>query len=414
MLSLKIKKRTIQELLTYYVVLMTMSFPFLTQVLSLTPMLKYTIDLAIIVLAILYLTKKSPLARECKILAKWIGILILYCSFAYILNYQSIFYYIWGARNTFRYFVYFLVCIAFIKVRDVDVLVNRLIAVYYFNAFIVFFQYFILGYKQDLLGGLFGVQRGCNSGLNIYGIIVVSIVVVKYLNKKTSIWNCAFVCILSIIIAAFAELKFFFVEFAVVIILASLITKFSFKKLWIIIGSILLIIIGSIALGKIFPEFAASMSFRGLLEIGLSEKGYTSSGDINRLTFYTFITNRFLNHPAKLILGLGLGNCNYADGWSFVTSPFYLTYGSLHYTWLTTAMVFLETGLVGMFLYFGFFILVFRKLDVRKYDDEHVYIVQSAKIVSLLSILICIYNSSLQMDCGFLIFFFLALPFVQI
>ena len=99
---------------------------------------------------------------------------------------------------------------------------------------------------------------------------------------------------LIIMTAAFAELKFFFVEFAVILLLIFLFLKFSVRKLIIMIGACTSLYLGVQILLIVFPEFEGIMNVEGLWESAISEQGYTSAGDMNRLTALNMSSEMFI------------------------------------------------------------------------------------------------------------------------
>ncbi len=67
-----------------------------------------------------------------------------------------------------------------------------------------------------------------------------------------------------------------------------------------------------------------------------------------------------------------------------------------------------------MFFFFGFFILVFLKVsNLRKQHNENLIYCNLSIVVSILCILIAIYNSSLRTEAGYMAYFVMALPFVK-
>ena len=165
-------------------------------------------------------------------------------------------------------------------------------------------------------------------------------------------------CAAVLVVAALAELKFFFVEFAIILALASLFTGFTWRKFAIILGGILGLAVCATLLMEIFPIFEGWFSFDRMLETATSDKGYTSSGDLNRLTAIPRINELWLTHWSQRVFGMGLGNCD-TSSFAIVNTPFFEQYGHMHYTWMSYAIMYLECGWVGLIFYFGFFALVY-------------------------------------------------------
>jgi hypothetical protein len=149
-----------------------------------------------------------------------------------------------------------------------------------------------------------------------------------------------------------------------------------------------------------------------LWEKAVSNKGYTSSGDMNRLNAISVINDQFLKNGWARLFGLGMGNCE-TSTFAFLNTPFFEKYSDLHYTWLSYAMVYLECGWIGLAFYFGFFVLVYYK--VKKFErasttTEKAYC-RIARIMAVLCTVISIYNSSLRTEAAYMAYFVLAVPF---
>lgn len=412
--SLKIYRRGKAEWLAFFIFIMTFLLGFFIELLRLPRALRYSLDLAWLMLLVsLFAGRAKGLYNERVIpLGKWILIFFAYTLIAYLFNYQSLLYYLWGVRNNFRMYAFFLACCAYIEFRNVSVYLKWIDILFYINAAAAFLQFFALGYNGDCLGGIFGVSTGCNGYLNLFLAIAVSKSIVFYLGKKEKAANCAIKCLLALVIAAFAELKFFYAEFIIVLVMAVLLTKSSRRKAGITVLALAGVFIGIHLLGKLFPGSKAMLSFAGLFETAASDMGYTSSGDMNRLTVFAVSDRLFLQAPVKKIFGLGLGNCDAADAFAVLTSPFYRANGHLHYYWLSTAMVYLETGFAGLAFFFGFFIMAFLGMrKIAKANPERRDVCVFAQIVAVVCCAVAVYNSSLRTEAGYMAYFVLALPF---
>lgn len=375
---------------------------------------KYVVDVCACILLLTMMFKRRPyISLKGNIIKYWILLFAVYVSCNYIASYQSPVYFLWGVRNYFRFYIFFMACVYYLHSKDLDKLFRMMSVIYYFHVFIVLVQYFVLGIEQDNLGGIFGTQSGCNGWVNIFQVIIVTYSILRYLNKEKSMGICVMDCGSALVIAALAELKFFYIEFVLIVVMAVLITDFSWKKVIIIIGAAFGVVLSVVVLVRIFPYWADKMSIKSVLEMASLEQGYTMIGDMNRLTFFSRSRNLFLKTPGKIMFGLGIGNCDYSDSFLFLTTPFYQKYNLLHYTWLSTAFMLLENGVVGLIFYFGFFVVTaihsFLYAKGRKRNKTYV---QLTIIISIISILIGMYNVSLRMECGYMIFFVLSLPYV--
>ncbi len=412
-LKLKIKKRSPESWLVWFVFFMPFLFGTLTEFLPLPSLVKYTVDVAWVgILILFFFSEKVSVSKGTANLFVWILMFFVYTAVLYLFNFQSPLYYLWGFRNNFRMYAFFIGCVTFLLKDEIDSYIDWLDKIFYVNCAVALFQYFFLDLRQDFLGGIFGAQGGCNGWLNIFQVIVITKTVIYYLNKKESLRNTVIKSALALVISALAELRFFFIEFAVIVAVAVLITSFSWRKVVIIGVAAAGVFIGVKILIDIFPYFADYMTIESFYNSAVSEEGYTSSGDLNRLTSFEMISDLFLKTDIERFFGLGLGNCDYADGFGFLTSSFYIKNADYHYTWLSTAFVYLETGIFGLVFFFGFFVLVFAMALRRIKKTEKIYC-QLSMVTAVMCVLIGVYNSTLRTEAAFMLYFIMALPFIR-
>lgn len=402
--------------LVKFIIFMPFAFAILLQLIHLPSIIKYTVDFCwIFVLGIMLYSKKNFKDVQIKCLQRWIILYFLYTIVAYVMNFQSIFYYLWGIRNNFRFYVLFFACIRYFSVEDSDLILNLFDKLYFINFFITIIQYFIFGIKQDLLGGIFGNETGANGYTNILIIIVLSKSIIYYLNKKENGIVCISKIISAICIAAMAELKFFYIELVIIIVVASLLTKPSLKKAVIIVVLFLGIYYGLNLIAVIFPSSSGGeYSLLGFIQSGMDSKGYTGSNDLNRLTGIYQINNRFFKSIPRRLFGFGLGNCDSNMSFDFLITPFSKMYSFLHYAWFMLAISYLETGIVGLIFIFGFYvyILISCLYKIVKKDGIKEYC-QIAVLIAICSIILCIYNQSMRVESAYMIYFTLALPYIK-
>lgn len=398
----------------YIMIFMPFIIPFLTQVLHLPGFIKYIMDFAGIILFFFLLRDFSKLinSQSKKIFFYWIFVFFFFELFNYFLNYQSIFYFLWGTRNNFRGYILFLAVILYCKQIDIQDVFGTMNKLFYLNTIIMFLQYLVFGYKQDNLGGLFGVESGCNAYINIFFCICLVISSILFFNKKIGVRKFIIELFFMLVLAAMAELKFFYVEFFIILFLAYVITDFSWKKILLIIPLCIVVFIGYKVFFLVFPDI--DLSITGMMEYAMSDKGYTASGDFNRLNFINTVNSNYLKTSWKQLTGLGLGNCDYATGVSVVTSPFSLQYGWTHYTWVSTIFMYLECGYLGLLFLFGFFVLiilkVIRKMKLSRIDID---LNQITILCGIIAILNGFYNISMRLDASFMLYFMLAVPWIS-
>lgn len=414
-IQIKLRRKTQAQTLIDVILVLPFLFFLLMDLLHFPGVVKYICDVAWLGLLILLLAQKR------KIMTPLHGCVVAVLSFLvltlviYLTKMQSPLYYIWGVRNNFRFYVAFVACAYFLREEDIQNYLELFDRVFWINALVCLVQYVLLGKRQDYLGGIFGVERGCNAYTNVFFVIVVAKSLLFYLNKRETIFQCGSKCVAALVIAAWAELKFFYVELIVILAAAVLLTDFTWKKVGIIFGGMAGILLSAALLGKLFPEFEGFLSVEAILQYAGNTKGYTGTGDFNRLTAIPGISEQFLTTPLSRLIGLGLGNCDMATGYSFLTTPFYTRYSYLRYSWFSTAFLFLETGYLGLVFFFGFFVMVLlqgrKQVKTCGNADAKIYC-QLAMIVAMCAVMIGIYNSSLRMEAGYMVYFVLSFPYV--
>ncbi|MBM6736532.1 hypothetical protein [Faecalicatena fissicatena] len=316
----------------------------------------------------------------------------------------------WSYRNLMRFFLFFFSCVVILDVDDVENLMRLFSWLFHANILIVSFQFWIQGYSQDNLGGLFGTQMGCNGYMNTYLCIYVSFVCVMYMARRLSFWIFLYVSAGSLYIAALSELKFWFMEYVLILAVSILLTRFSSRTILMLIGAAAGLFIGLQLFNAVFPGWEFSVN--QILDY-TGQGGYSTETDLNRLTAISRICNEFLHTISQRLFGFGLGSCETS---TFFNSGFFQQYGeTIHYTYLLQAFLFLETGFVGLFLYLGFYISISAKaLIMRRFLDETAQIYcGTAAICAVTCILQVFYNSALRVEnSGYLAYFMLAVPFI--
>ena len=408
-MTITLKKRSQAELLTGILIVMPFWLGTLREFLGLPSAIQYLLD-AVWCLLLAYMFRsrhKGPL-----ILRVCVWLFLIYTALVYLVQFQSPLYYLWGIRNNFRFYAAFFAFCLFLNQRDADDYFRLFDKLFWVDIAVSLVQFFLLEKKGDHLGGLFGVESGANGYTNTFFCIILTKSVIFYLGKKEKMLACVAKFVAAIIIAALAELKFFFVEAVLIIILAVLFTDFSWRKVLIICGGLVGILAGVMLLVKIFPNFTGFFSWEWMWKTAISNKGYTSSGDINRLNAISQINEYWLTGKWSRFFGMGLGNCDTA-GFEIVNTPFFKAYGDMHYTWLSHAMMYLECGWIGLMFYFGFFVLVyFKALKIEKTCGiGWKSYCRITRIVAVLCLIISVYNSSLRMEAGYMAYFVLAVPF---
>jgi len=409
---LRIEKRPIPCWLIFWIVALPLSWGTIFHLLSLPSFIKYTADVAWIgLLCFMIFRRNINIDKKLFPLVLLVTVFFLFCLVMYLFNYQSIVYFLWGMRNNFRFYVLFFSVVLYFKERDAERSFQILDILFWVNVPITLIQYFVLHYEQDYLGGIFGIESGANASTIIFFTIVLSRSMLKYMERKESFSLCASKCVVALFFSALAELKFFFVFFIIIMIMSAFFTSFSWRKLLIFTVCAVLIFFTSTLLVTLF-DFEGFLSLEKIWEAATQEH-YSSDKTVNRLSAIPTLSEMLVPEFKDRLLGFGLGNCD-TSSFSICNTPFYQTYGYLRYSFFSAAFLFLEVGYIGLLLYVLFFVFAFflirNRINRGLCNELHGRI---AFIMIVLSIVLVVYNSSLRAEAGYMVFFVLALPFIN-
>lgn len=409
---LLIEKRPIPVWLIFGIFALPLAWGTIFHFLSLPALIKYTADVSWVgLLCFMLMRRNIHVEKKIYPLVLLATAFFLYCLIVYLFNYQSAIYFLWGMRNNFRFYVFFFAITLYLRKRDADKTFQFLDVLFWINIPITLIQYFVFHYERDFLGGIFGVEAGANASTLIFFAIVLGRSLLRYMEEKERFWLCGSKCMAALFIAALAELKFFFVFFIIILIMAAFLTAFSWRKLLIFAVCAVLIGLASTLLVTLF-DFEGFLSLEKIWETATQEH-YSSDKTINRLSAIYTLSDTVVPNFDDRLLGFGLGNCD-TSSFAICNTPFYQNYGHLRYTYFSIAFLFLEVGLVGILIYTSFFIFCFimiRKRIKRGLCNElHGRI---ALIVAVLALVLIVYNSSLRAEVGYLVYFVLALPFLD-
>ena len=409
---LQIEKRPMPVWLIFWIVALPLLWGMVFQLLSLPALIKYTADVAWLGLfGFMVFRRNIEIDKKIFPLVLLVTAFFLYCLVMYLLNYQSTIYFLWGMRNNFRFYVLFFAEVLYFRERDAEKSFQILDILFWVNVPITLIQYFILGYKQDYLGGIFGVESGANALTIIFFTIVLSRSVLRYMEEKESFGLCASKCVVALFFSALAELKFFFVFFIIILIMAAFLTSFSWRKLLIFAVCAVVVSFTSALLVTLF-DFEDFLSLESIWE-NATQEHYSSDQTVNRLSAIPTLSKTVVPDFNDRLFGLGLGNCD-TSSFAICNTPFYQNYGHLRYTFFSVAFLFLEVGYIGLLLYVSFFVIAFvlirNRIKQGLCDEQHGRI---ALIMALLSVVLVVYNSSLRAEAGYMVFFVLALPFLD-
>lgn len=409
---LHVKKRGVAEWLILFVFVMPFLLPALLQLFQLPGVVKYTVDVAWVGLLFAFIFNKQLIVnRKLLPMVVFMCTIAIYTFIVYMFQFQSPFYYLWGVRNNFRFYIATFAAAILFDREDIQTLFRFIEFIFWVNALVSLFQFFVMGYEQDYLGGVFGVERGANASTLLLFCIVVSKAVINYMNMDEKLLSCLAKCVTALLVAVLAELKIFFVFCCVIVLLSAMITRFSWKKV-----VILLVVLGSVPLvGLLLPVLfgeSSNVTVSRIIEL-ITAKNYATAEDLGRFTAIPTIRRVFLTSFPEALFGLGLGNCDTA-AFSLCNTPFFQNYGDIHYSWFSSAFLFLETGYVGLMLTLSFFVMtmIISVRVMKKKTGEYKLYGQIGMVMSVICIIMIFYNASLRSEIGYVAYLCLALPWI--
>lgn len=324
---------------------------------------------------------------------------------------------IWGARNTGRMFIFWINCIV---LMDYDGLINAfryIIIAYIINFGLSLYQYFAMGKTGDNLGGIFGTVTGANMYTLAFLMIGAFFVIAMYLQKQMPIYKMLLVLALAVVLAPMAELRAFFFVFPALFVVTLLLQKKMSMRLFLTVALGVVVVIGAIrVLSIVFPDSVETLSFDSALEYlsGTKTQGYSSADDLSRLGAVPTLYDKFFDESSiKSLFGFGLGSTE-TSGYDFFNSEFYEKYSYLHYTWFFDAIIFLELGFLGLIEFALFYIAVFLygASKLKALNSQQKAFTCLGCIMALYSIFSAVYNATLRVEAGYLVYFAMAVPFI--
>ena len=318
---------------------------------------------------------------------------------------------LWGMRNTFRGILFLFLCVACLNYDDVSSILEVFIKLQYLNFALGIYQYFVLGLKQDTVGGIFG--HGNGNALCIFCVIVCSYTIINYMNEKVGLGSMLFCIISSFILEGLAEEKFLIFEIIITIILALALSKKSFIKLAIIPVFILMIFYGLQISEILLPGIMKQITSVNYIEKYVTAS-WVGSYYIPRIGSYSFISDRiFHGNMFWKLFGLGMGNCD-TSSFGFLQSYYYNRYGFMNYRWIFQQWTIMENGIVGFLSFVLFFIvIIFYLFKIRKkFVGREKCIIDTSIITAIISIITMWMNNTLKVDTSYIPYFVIASGFV--
>lgn len=347
----------------------------------------------------------QPVLRRTKALTliPFFACFVCYLLLIQICNFVSPIAAVMAYRRIFRFYLFFFACAVLLTEENIDKIMGLLVKMQIPNLILTLYQFFVQGLVQDELGGIFGTERGANAYSNIFLCIVCTYMIVGYLDKKVRFWPMLLTFGSAMMVSALAELKIMFVEIIIIVIAAILLSKASVRTIKTIMFSVAGFVGGMILLAKLFPEHVAILLNLGLFYEYTSGKlpGYS----ISRLNAFSEINQIFFKgNILRNLFGYGFGGCESG-------TEFYEKYSGYQYSRFTHQVTLLETGYIGLMFYVGFFVLIyFYAGKSKKVNPEKSLYYMISQIISVLCVIWMVYDQSLRVEAGYLVFFMLAIP----
>ena len=383
--------------------------------------IRYVLDINIIVLMVICFSKRKQLflPTASKPFFKYVTALAVASTLVAIVRLVPIGQIVWALRNNYFFVFFAAACTVLLNKEDAEHLLDNFLKLQLFNVFCAIIEYFFLHYRNDFTGGMFGVEQGCNAYLNVYLVFVASYSMAKYMNRKMKFNKFIYYIISSFFLAGLSELKIYYVELALIFLCTIMLCRKGRKTLLIILGGFASFFIGL----QVFLSLnSASAGYLYSLENAIQYATRTDFGNgdirIARLTAITQINEYFFReNPFLKLFGYGFGACEDSVTFSLFNSNFATRYGYLQYRNISSSMLYIETGAIGLICFIIIFLLMFRicgklqrKFEEKKYNEIIVFV----QTFSLMVIFMLWYNSSIRREIAYFSFFLLSVLFIYL
>lgn len=405
-------KRNLPRCLSAYILFLPFFFATFIELLGLPGAVRYSVDVAWCTLILLAIGRgRLRFHRRLVPMALTVGAFLLYSALLLAFRYQSGVWYLWGIRNYFRFYAAFFAFSVCFEERDAERCFQVLEWLFWINFAAALVQFFFLGHRQDYLGGIFGVDRGRNGTFMLpFFALMLTRSLLSMLEGTESTGRCFCKCGAALLVAALAEMFGFFLFFGLMVFLAALLTRPSLRKALLFAAVAVGIFLCSGLLLRLFGE--GSELTLDVIRSRLFAAHYATDEDLGRLTAIPTLSRTILTEPWEQLFGLGLGNCD-TSTFSICNSEFYQQHARLHYTWFLSAFLFLETGWVGLGLYLLFFLVCLVSAAKQSRQGGNRLYCRMGIILSLICMVLTVYNAALRAEGAYILYFALALPFLR-
>ncbi len=419
---MKIKLKSLVIFQIYFVLVVEA----LIDLLHMPEVIRYILDINMIIIYIAVIPNIKKIkfnSASINITYYIFGVLILFVIDAFAQS-VAIGQILWAVRNNFFFFFFLVICVALLTTDDVDKIMKNVVSLQVFNVICAIYEFFVLHKKNDNLGGMFGIESGCNGYLNVYICVISIYVICLYINKKCTFQKVFWILGSSAVLATISELKIYYIELIIILVLTILLNRGSINRAN--LKSIFLLLIIAVLLFTSIQLLAVvnseSMSYLSSFNsiINYSSRTDYGSGDIriSRLTPFSQINEYFFGNNIWLrIFGYGFGACEDSQTFAWFNSSFADNYSFLQYRNLSSSMLYLEVGIFGVVLVVLLFvIIIFTASKYKKLlkNNGYAYIPSAVQIFSVITILLIWYNSTLRREISYLTFFVISILFIYI
>ena len=384
---------------------------YLITVLGFSTIINYIPDLVNIILIFFFLVPRlyhrgiPPQTYAVLTFLLMFGVVTL---FGWVANMYSPIYLMWGIRKALRFIPLVLVVILLFTQEDLEHTIRTQYIFIIINTVICSYQFYVLGYHRDYLGGIFGIEQGANGYMILQIVLVTAYEMSGVICKKVPMWRFLVLIAACFYLAILSELKIYFVLFIVMLAASILMNKPNVRSALIIVFGIAAIWIGYLYLIRLFPD---QDIFNKEYMIRYSTSAYGTIGGLSRTNAIAVINRQFFHTDSiRLLFGYGLGSCEYA-AFSFLVTPFYRMYSHLNYTFFSVAITYLEMGWSGLILYVSFFIgtFLFSLKHIRSEGRKHWRMFSC--LIAGVAVVMMFLNATFRGDTGYIMYFFLSIPF---
>jgi len=374
-------------------------------------MIQYLNDLAWIFL-LFFIFRRGVFStfkkNGCRIIPIILVAHLFLCYLSSCLNLVSPFLIIWASRNSLRFFVFYVATVMYFDKLDIEKMFNSFFYLQIISFILTMYQYYILGLKQDSVGGIFG--HGNGAALNIFQIMVFIYYLCGFLCKKQPLYKLIIIFITSFLISVFAEEKVFFLYIAISLLGVILISKPSVKTCLILILAFLFVPYGLTMMADTNGFSVSFFSAEKLMEYGNGAYGISRIDPFSQINRLFFHDNIFYN-----LFGIGFGGAEVCAMADVFNSDFGRQYVHLQYIDFVHQKKFIETGYLG-FGTFVLFIVVHSYLAIKtklrtKSSD---YKINYAIIFPIVCIVSCWMSGSLIFNDGYIPFWGLAVEVIAL